>query len=96
MYEKLYKLVHINCIEYGISLLQVSSSSSKFKESESVKSNYLYIQSLMGTLCLVKARLFSNWWIQWTGRKPGMLALRFAVTGTFTACDVTTCSVKIS
>lgn len=50
----------------------------------------------MGTLCLVKARLLSNWWMQWTGRKPGMLALRFAVTGTFTACDVTTCSVKIS
>ena len=28
------------------------------------------IQSLMGTLCLEKALDFSNWWMQWTGRKP--------------------------
>jgi hypothetical protein len=34
--------------------------------------------------------------MQWTGRNPGILALRFTVTGTLTACDVTTCSVKIS
>ena len=57
---------------------------------------YLYIQSLMGTLCFEKARHFSNWWIQCTGKNPVVFADKLGVTGTRIAWEVTTCSVKTS